>query len=77
MTCVDIGRGALCGGGLQAVRREPDKVRWCFKCRKHLMHDFVVLDYPEPSYYGPLPRFDCPDCHEDHTVGFGGIREWD
>lgn len=55
------------GPALREVRRVPDEVRWCFNCRKHLPHDWVVLDSDEPSYYEPIGRRDCPSCHGDFT----------
>jgi len=30
------------------------EVRWCFRCRKRLRHERVVLEDPFPSYYEPL-----------------------
>lgn len=70
------GRTVVCRTPMREVHRAPDKERWCFKCRKHFPHDRVVLATAEPSYYEPTVRFDCPQCHEDHTVGFGMVREW-
>lgn len=68
----------VCSDGPHAeVRRDSVGVKWCFGCRKHLEHDFVVFAPVEPSYWGPWCRFDCSGCHRDMTVGFGGSREWD
>lgn len=58
------------------LRRSPDRVRWCFQCRQHHMHDFVLLGDPEPSYYDPTPTYRCHGCNEDHTVFPGREREW-
>jgi hypothetical protein len=71
--------GHLCTGGNGAVievSRESAGIKWCFVCRKHLPHDFVCKDYSEPNYYGPWGRYDCSGCHQDHTLGFGMVREW-
>lgn len=80
MTCTHLHVGAacvtVCRTPMVELRREPDRVRWCFKCRRHLPHDFVLLGDPEPSYYEPTPCYRCSGCGEDHTVGFGGCREW-
>jgi hypothetical protein len=58
--------------------RTPDSrpTRWCFKCRKRLAHEVVVLgDPPEVmSYYEPIAMIECPQCHEEHVL-FPG-REW-
>jgi hypothetical protein len=62
---------------MKEVRREPDRVRWCFKCRKHLPHDWIVLDTIEPfSYYDPIGRFDCSGCHQEHVLFPGRVWEW-
>jgi hypothetical protein len=66
----------ICRTPMKEILREPDRVRWCFRCRAHLPHDFVVLATVEPSYYDPTPRYDCSRCGEDHTLGFGMEREW-
>ena len=61
--------------------RKPDTraLRWCFKCRKHLAHEIVVIgDPPEAlSYYEPITVLQCPRCHEDHTLFPGWTREWE
>jgi hypothetical protein len=52
------------------IREEPDRARWCFKCRKHLMHTAVLLDDPperQPSYYEPVWVLRCPCCGGDYT----------
>lgn len=86
MTCYPMTRdgttlmGYLCTGGpgdVVEVSRESVGVKWCFVCRKHLPHDYVVKDYSEPNYYGPWGRYDCPQCHQDHTLGFGRVREYE
>ena len=54
-------------------RREPDQERWCFQCRKRLMHEAVLMVCDDPfSYYGPQWRLECAGCGEDHSV-FGGF----
>jgi hypothetical protein len=58
--------------------RKPDSrpTRWCFKCRKHLPHEIVVIgDPPEVmSYYEPIAKIECPRCRGEHVL-FPG-REW-
>lgn len=31
------------------LKREPDRVRWCFKCRRRLSHDYVLMGYQLPD----------------------------
>lgn len=59
------------------IAREPEQVRWCFGCRSHLPHDWVLLDdvHPddvrsgraEPSYYEPIWVRHCSRCGKDRT----------
>jgi hypothetical protein len=53
--------------------REPWETRWCFKCRRLLPHDAVLLVPEQPSYYGPSWRVECHGCGEDH-VHFPGCE---
>lgn len=66
----------VCHTPMEEILRQPDRVRWCFRCRAHLPHDFVLLATVEPSYYEPTPMYACSGCGQDHTVGFGRHREW-
>jgi len=51
------------------LRRWPIGDLWCFKCRKRLPHDAVVLDDEvQPSYYDPVLIRQCSRCGEDHTT---------
>lgn len=59
------------------LRREPAGIKWCFRCRQHLPHDWIVTGSVEPSWYEPHSRFDCSRCHRDHTIGFGMERTAD
>lgn len=62
------------GPEMHERRREFWKTCWCFKCRKRLRHDAVLMAPDEPSYYGPHWRVECEGCGEDH-VHFPGT--WD
>jgi hypothetical protein len=62
------------GPGYRERSREPWQTRWCFKCRKRLPHDVVIMEPVEPSYYGPHAKVECAGCGEDH-VHFPGT--WD
>lgn len=78
MSCTNIAPGQwVCRTPMKELRREPDRIRWCFNCRKHLMHDFVIIATVEPSYYDPIARYDCPQCHQDRTCFPGYERVWE
>lgn len=61
---------------MREVSRKPAGVKWCFKCRKHLPHDWIVLVTVEPSYYEPTARYDCPQCHEENVLFPGRVWKW-
>jgi hypothetical protein len=68
----------ICWGPPMVERkRELWETRWCFKCRKHLPHDAVLLvqdPATEPSYMGdPRWRVECHGCGGDH-VHFPGCQ---
>lgn len=52
-------------------KREDWEVRWCFRCRKHLMQEAVLMVQDpdtEPSYMGdPHWKVECVGCGEDHV----------
>lgn len=73
MTCTTVGNLTICHTPMKEIRRTKDRVRWCFKCRKHLPHDWIVLDTVEPSYYEPIGRFDCSGCHQEHVLFPGRV----
>lgn len=75
MSCIPIGNGYVCGPRMREVTREPAGIKWCFKCRKHLPHDWIVLDSEQPSYYDPIGRYDCPQCHQEHVLFPGRVWE--
>jgi hypothetical protein len=70
--------GWLTPGPTHEYRRESIGVKWCFKCRKHLPHDFVVIGDPPDveSYYDPTPSYRCSGCNQDHTLFPGWERTW-
>lgn len=60
----------ICPGPSVEIARRPIGLSWCFRCRKRLPHDYVVLDDPperQPSYYEPVGIRECTRCSEDHT----------
>lgn len=61
------------GPEMREAKREHWETRWCFKCRRHLKHDAVLMQPTEPSYYGPHWKVECEGCGEDH-VWFPGCR---
>jgi len=65
-----LASGALCGGAVFEWQREPAGDRWCFGCRRHLPHDWVLRnDTPpdEPSWYEPIWVLECSECRKDRT----------
>lgn len=75
----DIGGGAVAAsddpqllcvipGPSKELTRREDRVRWCFKCRAHLMHEWVLMADHEPGYYDPEWMLSCSGCNEDHTA---------
>lgn len=74
MSCEHYGNVIVCRGPeMREVRRALWEIRWCFRCRKRLPHDYVVLAPVEPSYYGPHIEVECHGCGEDH-VHFPGCE---
>lgn len=57
----------ICRGPRDELARKSAGVKFCFKCRKHLVHDLVVMGDEEPSYYEPVASCRCSRCGEDHT----------
>lgn len=60
------------------IAREDAGIRWCFACRAHLPHAWLLLDDPperQPSYYDPVWMRECSRCGGDHTYfpGFGPL----
>jgi hypothetical protein len=45
------------------------ETRWCFKCRKHLKHEwFIHIPYGETGqYYEPHVAIECEVCKTDST----------
>lgn len=49
--------------------REPAGDRWCFRCRKRLPHDDVLMVCDDPmSYYDPHWRRECSGCGGDYST---------
>lgn len=49
--------------------REAGFTRWCFKCRKRLPHDYVLIGDPPDiqSHYDPQWVNECSGCGGDHV----------
>lgn len=53
--------------------RESAGDRWCFRCRKRLPHDDVLMVCDDRySYYEPHWRIECSGCKGDFTQ-FPGV----
>jgi hypothetical protein len=61
------------GPPMEERKREHWQTRWCFKCRKRLSHEAVLMTPIGPSYYGPHWAVECEGCGEDH-VHFPGCE---
>ena len=57
--------------------RESVGVKWCFGCRKHLEHFWIVEGDPNPNYYGPTARYACGACNQSRTLFPGWTYEQD
>lgn len=66
----------VCRTEMVEFSRESVGEKWCFRCRKRLPHDFVVMVEEEPGYYGPTRKFECSKCKGDFTCFPGTWREW-
>lgn len=56
------------GPQMREHHREPNaEHRWCFKCRKKLPHEKILMVPVGPGYHGPHWRVECSGCGEDHT----------
>lgn len=63
------------GPAMREHRREPWETCWCFKCRKRLKHEAVLMvPVDRMSYYGPHWNVECEGCGEDH-VRFPGTAD--
>lgn len=75
MTCEIHGRLTICRSDLKREVFGRTKKRWCFKCRKHLVHDKVmfseILKWTDKGelingYYEPFVKYECRNCKEEH-----------
>ncbi len=69
----------LCyGPKMREHSREDTAVRWCFKERKRVMFQKVVMTPDEESYYGPTVHIECSSCKTiDGDCFPGHEREWE
>lgn len=59
----------ICPGPTVSIR-EGTQERWCFGCRKRLIHTWQLLSDPperQPSYYEPTWICRCSRCKFDRT----------
>lgn len=56
-------------GPTHEYRREADGDHWCFKCRKRLPHDAVLIGDPPDvlTYYENVWTLECSGCGQDNT----------
>jgi RNase P subunit RPR2 len=48
--------------------RKRHRMKFCFKCRKHLPHMLTASVPIEPSYYEPNVWWKCQGCGHDYTT---------
>jgi hypothetical protein len=48
----------------ELVKGQKPAALWCFKCRKRLLHELMVVC---GSYYDPEFFWNCTRCGESHT----------
>lgn len=65
--CATDGHITITYSTAKVIHVELDGVRWCFGCRKHLLHVAELWAEPEPSYYEPHWTLSCSRCHKDKT----------
>lgn len=54
---------------LEKVDLGESELKWCFKCKKRLIHKLKNIVWDSP-YYDPTTIWECPSCLNDNT-GFG------
>ena len=77
---VVIDNVTICYDPTEEIRRENNgEPRWCFRCRKVRVFEFIVRRPIDPeSYYGPHWGIYCGTCGlNDGDLFPGRIREWD
>ena len=64
--------GAICGGGAELLRSEPEgRTRWCFGCRKRVEYTLELWGDRGPSYWEPYWVGRCPNgCGDRASGGF-------
>lgn len=60
----------------KVFHRKSAGVKWCFKCRRHLPHDWIIEGEGGYSYYEPTGRYDCSGCHQEHVLFPGRVWDW-
>lgn len=60
-------------GPTKELARESAGDLWCFRCRRRLPHDHVLMGDEGPSYYDPVWIRKCSGCGEDHTAFPGTV----
>lgn len=63
-----VGHICVPDGKAHPVPHRRKKWFWCFKCRKHLLHTWMIFEPKQPSYYDPHCWWDCPECHEENVL---------
>lgn len=70
--CAPFDDGVICGTRMVEHSRTSRGIKWCFRCRKRVEFQFVVMVPDGPSYYGPTGWMECPNCRGHETDLFPG-----
>jgi len=70
MPCEHYGALTICRSGTTAEKpiRKRNRIKWCFRCRKHLPHMLTMTYEIERSYYDPIIWWKCAGCSKDCTT---------
>ena len=76
--CEGDGTVAICGTRMKEHSRRSEGVRWCFRCRRRVEFERVVMVPDGLSYYGPSAFVECTNCKSaDGDLFPGWSREWE
>lgn len=61
--CADLGGVIVCGTSMVEHSRRSEGIKWCFRCRKRVEFERIVMAPDGLSYYGPTVDVECSNCH--------------
>jgi hypothetical protein len=63
---------AICGTRMKEYSRRSEGVHWCFRCRRRVEFEWVVMAPDGLSYYGPTAHMECTNCKSANGDLFPG-----